>query len=250
MIENAYRVASSLEVQSKRQEIISQNIANARMPGFKGRAINMFNFEDELGNAQGNSQQSSSGERTIKPRTNFEDGSVKNTERALDFALTGDGFFTAETGEGEKLLTRNGRFHVNSEGILQTKEGYNVQGQSGNIEIPREASIRDLTVKQDGTVQVSMPEGGVTDLGKLSINTVEDKQGLQRFSANYYMPGDDQNVEGADDYTVQNRAYETANVSAVEEMTGMIRNARHFQMGQKMISMLRSISRQESQHMN
>ena len=54
---------------------------------------------------------------------------MKQTENDFDMALDGDGFFTVQTPQGERL-TRNGAFLVNSDGYLVTKTGTSCSGRT------------------------------------------------------------------------------------------------------------------------
>ncbi len=250
MIESAYRLASSLEVERRQQELTASNIAGAQIPGYKARHINSESFQQEL-SQQTEDTLGSFGVKANEVKTYFGDAAIKNTSRPLDFALSGDGFFQVQTPDGENLLTRTGRFHVSADGTLQTAEGYDVMGDGGRaIELPEDVSLRDLSVRGDGTLTVTTTEGGSDTLGKLAIGTVEDKQQLTRLSAKYFRPQEQQQVTTPEDFSVLNKCYETANVSPIREMTEMIETARRFQTGNKMIKMLRTISRQEIQKMS
>ena len=253
MIESAYRLASSLEVESRRQELTAQNIAGAQIPGYKARHLSSHSFQKALADQTEDPTMNSYGVKATDPKTHFGDGAIKNTSRPLDFALSGDGFFRVQTSEGQDLLTRTGRFQLDADGTLRTGEGHAVMAEGGQaVELPRDISLRNLSVREDGTLQVVTPGEGAETLDKLDVATVDDKQQLTRLSAKYYKPQDQQELIApqSQDVTVRNKCYEDANISPVREMTEMIHTARRFQMGNKMIKMLRTISQQEARKMS
>jgi len=250
MLENVYRLVSSLEVQQQKQELTAQNIAGANMPGFKGRHIHTNSFEREMAIARDEADLSGFGVTASDEMTNFADGPIKNTQRALDFAVSGDGFFKVQTPDDKILLTRDGRFHLSADGQLKTNEGYNVMGQNGPITLPTDVSLNTLSVSDEGVLESATPQGERQEVGTLDIGTVENKNDLQRLSGKYYKPAENQDVQNAENVSLNNKCYEDANVSAIREMTEMIQTTRRFEMGHKMISMFRQLSQQENRKMN
>ncbi len=166
--------------------------------------------------------------------TNHEQGAVKATGSPLDFAIKGDGFFEVLTPQGPQL-TRNGIFRINSQGQLVSKEGFPVLkegvGQpAGGRTINLQSS--NLTVSQSGDLY----EGGQA-VGRLSVVTVGDKDGLQKIGNSLYAlkPNFNQQLAPATDAEVHQGFLEGSNVNIVEEMTEMISATRAFESTQKAI---------------
>ena len=65
-----------------------------------------------------------------KPWTDFSQGMLQVTDKPLDIALNGKGFFGVN-GPSGPLYTRNGAFHVSSSGDVVTAEGYPVRLAGG-----------------------------------------------------------------------------------------------------------------------
>jgi flagellar basal-body rod protein FlgG len=65
-----------------------------------------------------------------KQATNMSQGVIQPTERPLDFAIAGAGFFAVQTPSGVQY-TRNGQFTENAQGILVDQLGNPVLSQGG-----------------------------------------------------------------------------------------------------------------------
>ena len=74
-------------------------------------------------------------------QTDFTPKPSRETGEPLDFAITGEGFFSVRTAEGVRY-TRNGQFTVSPQGLLVTAQGDPVLGRGG----------RTLQVGADGRV--------------------------------------------------------------------------------------------------
>ena len=70
------------------------------------------------------------------------------TDRPLDMALEGDGFFRLQTEEGERY-TRDGTFHRDPLGRLVNRDGYFVLDDAGQ---PINLAVGAVSVSPDGVV--------------------------------------------------------------------------------------------------
>ena len=69
-------------------------------------------------------------------------GSVQQTGRPLDVAVAGpDAWLAVQASDGEEAYTRRGDLAVAASGVLQTGDGFIVQGQGGPITLPPFASV-------------------------------------------------------------------------------------------------------------
>jgi flagellar basal-body rod protein FlgG len=166
--------------------------------------------------------------------TNHEQGSMKATGSPLDFAIQGQGYFEVLTPQGPQL-TRNGIFRISSQGQLVTKEGWPVlkegvgQPPGGRV-INLQSS--NLTVSQTGDIY----EGGQA-VGRLSVVTVPDQDGLQKVGGSLYAlkPNYNQQLVAASEAQVHQGFLEGSNVNIIQEMTDMIAATRAFESTQKAI---------------
>jgi flagellar basal-body rod protein FlgF/flagellar basal-body rod protein FlgG len=151
-----YLSADGVNVQSKRLEILANNLANVDTNGFK-RELAVFQARLSEANAQGLDQPGartindlSGGVRFLQTMTDFSTGALADTGVPTDMAILGDGFFLVDRA-GEKLLTRAGNFSFTATGTLVTEQGYPVLDIGG---APMQVAV------DAGPVEVA-PDGSV-----------------------------------------------------------------------------------------
>jgi len=127
---------SGLSVNSRRLDVIGNNIANVNTVAFKSNRIILapsFSRNFSLGSAPSaqtggtNPGQIGLGAVTAGTQRNFNGGSISATGVPTDVAIEGDGFFIVDY-SGEQLYTRAGAFQLNSNNDLVTVSGAKVQG--------------------------------------------------------------------------------------------------------------------------
>ena len=177
---------TGLDAQQTRMAVVSNNLANVNTTGFKrDRAV----FEDLLyqnvRQAGGNTSQDTllpsgmnigTGVRVVATEKLHTRGSVLNTERSLDVAINGRGFFEIEKpGDGTAAYTRDGTFQLNDQGQLVTSSGYIVQP---GITVPD--GSQSITIGNDGVVTAKLPgQSSATQIGTLEIVDFINPSGLQ-----------------------------------------------------------------------
>jgi flagellar basal-body rod protein FlgF len=156
--------ARTMGYYTRLQEVTANNLANATTVGFKA----------DLLTAESRGQPVPEGVAS----TDFRQGELRDTGRAFDLALEGDGFFVLRTGAGERL-TRGGTLTIDADGFLVDREGHPVLGLEGPIHVRG----RTVEITSDGTVVVDEARADrlrvelVDDLGTL------EKEGHGRYRA-------------------------------------------------------------------
>ena len=249
MPSSALHVArTGLEAQDTRMRVIANNLANVGTTAFKRDRANFATLAYQDARVAG---QQSSNETAYATGLNLgtgvsvqstsrieSQGSLQNTDNALDLALDGDGFFQVALPGGQLAYTRAGNFSRSAEGQLVTAQGYVVQPA---ITIPEGASA--ITVAQDGTVSATLPGNAEpTQLGQLTVASFANPAGLRASSDNFLMetaasgtaqigiPGD--NGRGH----IKQGFLEASNVNVVQELVDMIETQRAYEINSKMIS--------------
>ena len=151
---------TGLSAQDMNLTTISNNLANVATTGFKR---DRAEFEDLLYQIRrqpgGQSSQDSelpsglqlgTGVRVVGTQKIFTAGSLQTTEQPLDLAVNGRGFFQILQPDGTVSYTRDGSFHLNSDGQIVTSQGFALEPA---IVLPNE--VRTFTVGEDGTVSVT-----------------------------------------------------------------------------------------------
>ena len=116
-----YQAAAAMNANARWQEVISENLASASIPGFKKQDMSFDAVQSGIMSQavpDGRVQYSMPRASTA---TNFSQGQLRETGVQTDVAIDGKGFFEIQMPSGASAYTRYGEFHVNSSGQLVTK---------------------------------------------------------------------------------------------------------------------------------
>lgn len=201
-------IAASMQKDLHSVNLSSDNVANVNTPGFK-RSVS---FSDYL----------SSGQPITL--TDSRNASLKQTHRQLDVGLTGNAYFVLSSSTGNKEITRDGRFNIDSDGYL-SYGGFRVQGESGDIFV----GDRTISISQSGNILI----GELQDSFKLV--SFDDEHTLTKVSANTFQYSSSLSDSEQGTYTVHQGFLENSNVDAKDEMINMTTSLRHFELQQKVL---------------
>lgn len=228
-------------------DIIANNMANVNTPGFKQGIATFKNFEEVLvnqidakkGYTQNQIGSLSSGSILDMSTVDFKQGSLKSTGNALDFAISGQGFFTVMTPQGE-AYTRNGSFIRGQNGQLTTNEGYPVMGENGIISLNvNDNQLKDIKVDSNGQVQLN---GQVID--NLKIVEFKNPNTVNQLGNSLYKATPGNNPVKATNYEVNQGAIESSNANMVESMVNSITGMRTYEtLGKVIETSHRSLSK-------
>ena len=127
MAGGTYSALSGLQTRLAQLDRIASDIANAGTAGYKTERVPTVearrpDFDQVL--------QTAIDVAAAPGLIDFRDGSIQTTNRDLDVALDGRGFFEIETAQGPRY-TRNGQFSRRPDGTLVTADGNVVRGDGG-----------------------------------------------------------------------------------------------------------------------
>jgi flagellar basal-body rod protein FlgF/flagellar basal-body rod protein FlgG len=227
-----YISAEGAHAQSKRMEVISNNLANVDTPGFK-RDLALFQsrhaediVQGRVMPGMGEAEDLGGGIWFRGTETDFSPGSLKQTGIQTDFSINGDGFFVVER-DGQKLMTRAGNFLFNNEGRLVTQDGDAVLSDAGTpIEI--DASL-PWSVTPDGAIQQG------SDVIPLAINRPRQPGDLTKLGENLFQALAPAEPVPAELRAVRNGYLEMSGVKPTLEMLEMIETSRAFEANINMI---------------
>lgn len=150
----------------------------------------------------------------------------------------GQGFFQIENTDGQIMYSRNGQFHVNSEGLMVNSQGLPLEPQ---IQIPENAL--SISVGVDGTVSATTTDSNdPEDLGQITLAKFINPAGLEAIGGNLFREtaasGQADELTAGEDGVghIKQGALEGANVQVVEEMVDMITTQRAYEMNAKVVS--------------
>ncbi len=227
MLDRIYMQMQAMQVLSKSQDVTADNLANINTPGFKGNKLFYRMMTENL-----NGQEI---KRAVPmSQVNMDQGILEPTGNEFDVAINGTGFFKVQDGDQE-YLTRDGRFSLNSDGILVNSNGAQVLGESGPIQLTElfqstneSGGPNQLEISKDGTILIN---GNAQD--KLQIVKVDDPTLLERQGSTYFTVKDE--IELSDDGIgmVMQGYFEKGNVEPLAEMVDMMRNMQMFESQQR-----------------
>ncbi|RDE10261.1 flagellar basal-body rod protein FlgG [Pelagibacterium lacus] len=244
-----YIASTGMAAQERNVEVISNNIANMRTTGFKRQRAE---FQDLLYQAYRRAGSSTSEAGTQVPvgieigsgvkvsatSRVMSQGNVAPTEKELDLAIRGEGFFTITLPDGRTAYTRDGTFERDGAGRMVTVDGYEVEP---GIIIPEDATA--VSISRDGIVEAFINQGSEpVQLGQIQMARFVNKAGLESMGDNLFLEtaasGQPQiGVPGMDGMGSLLQGYlESANVNAVTEMADLISAQRAYEMNARVIS--------------
>ncbi len=237
--------ASGMLAQQKMVDVIANNLANVNTTGFKRSRVS---FEDVLYetvqgprtvNAQSgetvSAVQIGKGVRLAAITRIHGQGAAEVTQRPLDLAIEGEGFFQVQRPDGTLAYTRDGTFTLSDSGSMVTANGYLLVP---GITLPPDVSA--VTVSPSGVVTADTG-GGSLELGRIELARFVNPSGLLSVGENLYTEtvASGTPIVG----TAQEEGFgrllqgvlEASNVEIVQEMTDMIAAQRAYEINAKAI---------------
>lgn len=234
-----YMAAVGALAYEKRMQIVSNNLANANTVGFKQDYGNFQSLDPEelpdLTEADETEIAAFQADlfwNQFSFYTDHTGGSLKNTGNDFDLALVGKGFFCVQTPDGVHY-TRKGDFTLNSDGVLVTRNGWPVLGESGEISVDSQGNphrYKKFSVDEEGNVSV---DGNQLD--RLRIVDFPQPYTLAKAGDTLFRYEGSGQGDPAEDVRVSQGFVELSNVDAVKMMTEMIEVLRGYESYQKII---------------
>lgn len=237
MIRSLYTAVTGLITQEAREDVITNNMANADTNAFKSDDLEVSSFKNVLlqnyAKTVGNKYERtilgnvSLGSEIDSTDTQFTQGQLQPEDSDTDFAINGRGFFSVLRDNGtdpqKVYYTRDGEFHVNTDGYLVDNSGDFVLAKGGG-----KIQIGNNAISSDDYGNISA--GG----RNYQLDTVDfaDYNKLQKMGDNLY-EGDNP-IQNAV-VQVKQKCLEKSNVNLVKEMVDMISTMRTFETNQKVV---------------
>lgn len=227
-----YLSAAGADIQSRRMELIANNLANTDTIGFKKQlAIAQARHSEAIQRGEaspgaGSINDVGGGVYLSDSMTDFSLGAIKQTGVETDFAIDGDGFFVVER-DGQQFLTRAGNFKIRGDGRLTTQQDYEVMDEN-NAPINLDPSLPTRALP-GGVIQ----QGGAQySLGLVRAPSLGD---LVKVGENLFSPLAETNRVPAPDRQILSGHLEHSAVSPTSEMIHMIETSRAYEANVRMI---------------
>ena len=214
-------VLSRLVAQSRDQDVLANNVANADTPGFKAERTL---FSDWLNRARGiDPLRGGAVEASVQDRATYRDaaqGPMQRTGNPFDLALSGAGYFTVQTAAGPRL-TRSGRFGPLPDGTVADDAGEPLLDSAG-APMRMAPGDTDVSVTADGVIT-----GQSGRIGRIGVVQPND---LNRMTSEggHSMRADTDTAPVTSPQVVQGML-EGSNVQPILETTRMMTSLREFQ---------------------
>ena len=264
MLKSLYTTATGMKAQQTMVDMIANNIANVNTSGFKK---SQASFEDLFyvtlqspGLARGANStavpigtQIGSGTRLNGTTKVFTTGTLEITDRNLDIAIDGEGFFAVTLPDGSTGYTRDGGFQINAVGKLVSGTGNTLLPE---ITVPND--VLEISIDPTGRVSgrtASSPDTA-TPFGQITIHRFINPSGMLAVGSNVLRPTEASgqpitNVPGSTGLgTLKQGFIERSNVQIVNELVNLIVaqrayevNSRAIQASDQMLSTATNLSR-------
>ncbi|HVA26177.1 MAG TPA: flagellar hook-basal body protein [Chloroflexota bacterium] len=253
MIRGLYTAASSMLAQMRREEVVTNNLANVNTVGFRADDAELKAFPlmfvqrlfDGNRDANGNVLPSTevgglnTGLMVDQVTTSFREGSVRETHSPLDMAIRATAgptsppaFFAVQTPTGTEF-TRAGSFSRNANGELVTNQGYRVLGAGGAPIVLPASQDSEVRVQPNGAIFVNNQQAGQLQIVTFANPVALDKPGNTLFAQN--VRSGPPTPAAPADFAIQDHALELSNVDPVRSMAEMMDTMRVYEMNQKMV---------------
>ena len=247
MMRSLWTAKTGMEAQQLQLDHISHNLANVSTFGYKKSHAQ---FEDLI---YQNLRQSGApqteqtnlptglqvglGVRPVATSRTFTQGSLQQSDNALDMAIVGDGFFQIQRPDGTTAYTRDGAFKVDANGLIVTNNGETLLP---GVTVPQNA--RQITIGQDGVVSaVVSGTAAPQQLGQLQLATFINPNGLDPQGQNLFLETASSGAPQVGNPgttaigTIKQGFVETSNVNVVEELVQMITTQRAYELNSKAV---------------
>jgi len=248
VIKSLYTAATGMKAQQLHVDAISNNLANVNTNGFK-RAQPTFqdllyvtlkgaglDVSDGTPNPVG--IQVGSGVKLSGTTMNFKNGVLEGTQRSLDVAITGPGFYKILLPNGQTAYTRDGHFQLDATGKITTVSGYPLDPE---IQIPQDTIAIGIGTKGEITIQQASTPDVTVSLGQIQLARFTNPSGLESRGGNLFFataasgvpqeanPGDNGLGE------LQQNFLERSNVEVVSELVSLIVAQRAYEVNSRAI---------------
>ena len=245
-----YTAGAGMITETKRTDVIANNLANSSTTGYKRddainrefapmliRRINDGKPQNDVTSINGFSIGGAApvvgtlglGSYIADIATDHAQGSLQTTGNPLDLAIAGDGYFAVQTPQGVRY-TRDGNFYKSASGQLQTVNGQAVLDNQGRpITIPARTTM--VTIGEKG--QIMADNQPVATLQFVQFGP--DRQALLKQGNSLYYPQAGAQAQPAAG-TIQQGMLENSNTNVVTEMVELMNNYRIYEAGSKAVT--------------
>jgi flagellar basal-body rod protein FlgG len=259
MFESFHIAATGLHAQEVQVDTVANNLANWNTTGYKKGRVD---FEDlmyrQLSSAAGLlgkpdiRNPAGLGTAVASIGKVFSQGDLKTTNRDLDVAIQGNGFFELLMPDGRYAYTRTGVFQIDRDGLIVNADGYQL---TPSVQLPPDAE--QIIIGSSGELLVRVPDDTEpVEIGRIALANFVNPGGLTPAGDNLYLPSNESgdvfhgDPGEAEFGRLAQGLLEGSNVNMSEELTSLVLaqrgyevNARVLQAADEMMSIINNLRR-------
>ena len=249
-VQTLYTAATGMSALETKLDVVANNLANVETTGFKRSRANfedllyrhekMPGTEDSAGQYTPTGISVGLGVRTASTQGDFAQGASQLTERELDVAIEGRGFFQVADPSGDVYYTRAGHFSRNANGDLVVGSANTGRLLEPPITIPEDATA--VSISSEGIVSVRQPGNQtLTQVGQIELAYFVNPEGLLRLGESLFAETDASGTPvlanpGQDGLgRLQQGSLEASNVQPVHELIDLIKTQRAFELNSEAV---------------
>ena len=234
MDKSIFTALNSMQILKNNQSVVSQNLSNTNVVGYKK------DIQANFGSVYLDR------EKGIDPRVfAFSDvgafdnsqGPLNPSERKLDLAIDGDGYFIVKPDGGKLALSRRGDLKVGIDGTLRDNAGAQIFSVDLEpIEIP---PYRNISIADDGIITIeplNAEPGQQVVVGQIASTKGSEEVKLVK-SLDGFIRTEDGGVPEPDQQSrIVSGFLEGSNVKSVDELVSGIEQSRSYEINVKFIT--------------
>lgn len=242
MDRGSYSAAAGMLSGQKAINVLAQNVANVTTAGYKSQSTVQSTFGEYMASRMSTDPKIAQADIgagayiTVNAAqfTDFTQGIFEATNRSVDMAIQGQGFFVVQNANFGQVLTRNGQFELDQQGFLTLPGVGQVLNTAGQ---PIQLAGSDFTVKANGTIIQNGAE-----VARLNISTVANGADLTQVGEGYFQSANGFQAAQAGSFNILQETIEKSNVDMAEEMSDMIARQNNFTSCTQMLKIFDKIS--------
>jgi len=230
-----YTAVSGMSSAMARQRMIASNMANAHTTGFRAETMQFTPITLE-----GDSIEVRAMNLGEVHGASMREGTVSQTGRELDIAMTGDTLLAVQARDGAEAYTRRGDLMISATGVLENGDGLPVIGEGGPVTVPLGARV---TIAPDGGIMASdpaTPDQPPTQVDRLKLASWRGSRIEKDLAGQFRVPGGGA-LPADENARIQAGALEGSNVSPTQVLVEMVEAQRLYDMRAKLLSTAREL---------
>ena len=246
MIQAFYSSAVGAQQQMRHLDVHANNISNVNTYGYKAQtpAFQSLMY-GMLDGVEGSRLPVGSGSLLALTGSDQSAGPLEKTDRELDYAIVGDGFFGLyDPASGEVSFSRDGSFTLAEFQVqIDEEEEDGAQQMSADDMIPEEPTVETRYFLSDGEGRQVLGTDGypieVTDPSAdlpVGVFAMQYQDGLERAGSSRFLMNGKNGTIWLSDAKLQRGFLESSNVDLATALTGIIEAQRSYSYALKMVT--------------